>query len=1199
MLKNQVIKKILVVFLIIALTYANIVLIGSNIVKGLISYAAEENEEVEAKDKENEDIEEKPILEIETRDIHKARMEEETEYLEKLNINLSSRKEKTNLAIEDISNDFYDKSSNPIDGINLKYKQTKINKEDLKNLLGEEGILRIVDVEEEKDLLEITKGYIEEQEEKAKIEKENNKEENKIEEDEEKEENITIEIKDEEETIANVIISEEEITIEYIKEVRKIRIELENIPVKEEVVKEEVVEVEEENEEMKEEEPSKIVVENTKVITNVSDIEGLDCMKESIKYTINKEAEKIEKEEVVASEENQEESKEEQEVEELEEETIEKTIKFKDTITRASMELDNTEWTIGETNKVKYKITLDTSSEKSELYVNPMLLIELPKSVETVNTQNSEYIIDNDNGAFTNAKVFMGTVLENKYIVILPEGEQTAETIKNGNTTIDLTLELKVKENVIQEIEETKLYYRNDTVTAYENGTSFDTANINVNLMAIQEPTEQNPTPNESDPEEITPGEHESEILSFSMTSHSTVEGDFAKPGTDIVYDVTIYNYQSEDALNLALIDTLPSEVTLKDVAEITENEDGEEQQKKIDYDYDEAARNLKINIDKIEGIQIVTANDEEDDVIIGQKKYKITVGVNEIEEEGKEIINTLSLQDSEGKELLTVQNKNYIQNKKNIRVTSYATIEGNEVVKPGEKIIYDIEVFSYDKSQIIQNLVLIDTLPEGVTLKEVVEVTEDENGEEQQKTIDYNYNKSTRELKINIDNQGGQKYRITVEANKLEEGVYSKEVSNFVSLQDKNGKEIATAENINTIADEFLKITAETLKEKVYEQEEITLVLKIENVGDISVKPFNIDLSLPNEITPKTYKKVLMSEAGAEERNSEGTFTNKFTNIVVPAHKTLYLYIIGTVNDVEEEKQITITGNVNGEEVSWTTTILNETIPPTDPDNPDNPDNPNNPDNPDNPNNPNNPNDPDNPNNPSNPDNPDNPNNPNDPSNPDNPNNPETRPDRFDLSLAQYLSKITVTNSQGTTTYDYTDTNFAKVEIHRKYMNGSKVRFEYKIKVKNEGTIAGYARKIVDYLPSDLTFNKDLNQDWYVGEDGNIYSVSLMEKLLNPGEEAELTLVLEKTMTNSNTGTVSNIAEIYEATNEQNVEDINSIPGDKIEGQNDMSKVEVLIAVKTGTVIMYITLAITVIAILGIGTYNVRKITLNKKGGC
>ena len=165
--------------------------------------------------------------------------------------------------------------------------------------------------------------------------------------------------------------------------------------------------------------------------------------------------------------------------------------------------------------------------------------------------------------------------------------------------------------------------------------------------------------------------------------------------------------------------------------------------------------------------------------------------------------------------------------------------------------------------------------------------------------------------------------------------------------------------------------------------------------------------------------------------------------------------------------------------------------------------------------------------------------------------------------------------------------------------MNESTVRLEYKIVVKNEGTISGYVRKIADYMPQDLIFNSDLNLDWYLGDDGNLYSTKFINKLLKPGETAEIKLILEKKMTNENIGTITNVAEIYEATNDEGVEDINSIPGDRLENQNDISKVEVLIVTSTGTIILYTTLAIVVITILGFGFYKIKKVTLNKKGGC
>ena len=154
--------------------------------------------------------------------------------------------------------------------------------------------------------------------------------------------------------------------------------------------------------------------------------------------------------------------------------------------------------------------------------------------------------------------------------------------------------------------------------------------------------------------------------------------------------------------------------------------------------------------------------------------------------------------------------------------------------------------------------------------------------------------------------------------------------------------------------------------------------------------------------------------------------------------------------------------------------------------------------------------------------------------------------------------------------------------------MAGSTVSIEYEIIVKNEGTIAGYARKIVDYLPKELTFSSELNKDWYIGTDGNLYSVALMDKALAPEETATIKLILTKKMTNEDGGTITNIAEICEATNDANEPDNN---------KNETTKTEILITAATGTIILYTMLAITVLTIIGYGMFKVKKITLKKEG--
>lgn len=200
-----------------------------------------------------------------------------------------------------------------------------------------------------------------------------------------------------------------------------------------------------------------------------------------------------------------------------------------------------------------------------------------------------------------------------------------------------------------------------------------------------------------------------------------------------------------------------------------------------------------------------------------------------------------------------------------------------------------------------------------------------------------------------------------------------------------------------------------------------------------------------------------------------------------------------------------------------------------------------------------------------------------------------------FDLELSKTISKVTITNSEGTKTNEYDNVSLAKVEIAAKHLQNSTVVIEYKIKVKNNGELAGYVKNIVDYKPTDLTFNSSLNPEWYQ-EEGNLHTTSLANTKLEAGEEKELTLVLTKTMTESNTGLVNNTAEISEAYNNLGIDDVDSTPGNKQKSEDDMGSCNCIISVKTGAAITYITLTLSIIAVMAVGTYIVSRKVLNKE---
>ncbi len=207
---------------------------------------------------------------------------------------------------------------------------------------------------------------------------------------------------------------------------------------------------------------------------------------------------------------------------------------------------------------------------------------------------------------------------------------------------------------------------------------------------------------------------------------------------------------------------------------------------------------------------------------------------------------------------------------------------------------------------------------------------------------------------------------------------------------------------------------------------------------------------------------------------------------------------------------------------------------------------------------------------------------------------------DTFDLKLDKTITKVTVQNKAGTTNQTFDKTQLAKMDIAGKHLSTSVVYIEYNIAVSNIGDIAGYAKKIVDYIPEGMTFKSELNPDWYTGTDGMLYTTALENTELQKGETKEIKLVLTKQMTEENTGIVNNVAEIYEDYNIYGISDKNSTPGNKVQNENDMSSADTMLTVKTGEVFIHISVIITSILLGSIVifiAYN-KLIIKKRKGG-
>ncbi len=209
-----------------------------------------------------------------------------------------------------------------------------------------------------------------------------------------------------------------------------------------------------------------------------------------------------------------------------------------------------------------------------------------------------------------------------------------------------------------------------------------------------------------------------------------------------------------------------------------------------------------------------------------------------------------------------------------------------------------------------------------------------------------------------------------------------------------------------------------------------------------------------------------------------------------------------------------------------------------------------------------------------------------------------------FDLSLKKWVSKAIVTNEDGSQTVIETghtgDENPeppAKVDLGRQDINKVTVKFEFKIKITNEGEIAGYAKEVTDYIPEGLKFIQEDNPLWYPRDPLNgkerVGTKQLENTLLQPGENATISILLTWINDPNNMGLKTNIAEISQDYNESHTPDIDSTPDNFENGEDDIDDAPVMLTIRLGDAQIYIGLGFIVIAMLTSGIWAIKKYVL------
>ncbi len=205
-----------------------------------------------------------------------------------------------------------------------------------------------------------------------------------------------------------------------------------------------------------------------------------------------------------------------------------------------------------------------------------------------------------------------------------------------------------------------------------------------------------------------------------------------------------------------------------------------------------------------------------------------------------------------------------------------------------------------------------------------------------------------------------------------------------------------------------------------------------------------------------------------------------------------------------------------------------------------------------------------------------------------------------FDLALRKWVTQaIVIDNGKQTVTqtghkpYDDPE-QVVKVEIVQSRLNKVTVKFRYSIRVINEGDIEGYAKEVTDYVPKGLKFVAADNPGWK-DEGNNIISTRLLEnKLLKPGEYADVEVVLTWINGECGLGTVmTNKAEISEDDNPYDVPDKDSTPDNKKDGEDDIDDAPVILSIKTGQIKIYFTLGFIILLTTAAGIVLIKKYVL------
>ena len=204
-----------------------------------------------------------------------------------------------------------------------------------------------------------------------------------------------------------------------------------------------------------------------------------------------------------------------------------------------------------------------------------------------------------------------------------------------------------------------------------------------------------------------------------------------------------------------------------------------------------------------------------------------------------------------------------------------------------------------------------------------------------------------------------------------------------------------------------------------------------------------------------------------------------------------------------------------------------------------------------------------------------------------------------FDLSLRKWVTQAIVTENgeekiieSGHKAEDDPE-DVVKVDLKKSKINSVTIKFRYKIRVKNEGNISGYAKELKDYIPDGLKFVAEDNPLWKQIDEKTITTDQTKDILLQPGDTTEVEVLLTWINDSENFGVMDNWAEISKDHNDFNSPDIDSTPDNNKKGEDDIDDAPVSVGVQTGQLRTFTTIGLAVLVILSSGVVLIKKFVL------